>query len=178
MLKDIERVMFQEKEIEKRVLELAERISQDYAGKELLLVGVLKGSVVFTADLLKRIQIPCEIDFIAVSTYGNSTETSGVVKILKDLDHSVEGKHVIIVEDIVDTGITLKYLLNYFKSKNAESVEIITLLSKEARRATDVKVKYIGFNIPDEFIVGYGLDYAEKYRNLPYIGVLKESVYR
>ena len=144
----------------------------------MLLVGVLKGSVVFTADLLKRIQIPCEIDFIAVSTYGNSTETSGVVKILKDLDHSVEGKHVIIVEDIVDTGITLKYLLNYFKSKNAESVEIITLLSKEARRATDVKVKYIGFNIPDEFIVGYGLDYAEKYRNLPYIGVLKESVYR
>ena len=177
MVDGIERVMFQENDINTKVLELAQRINEDYKGKELLLVGVLKGSVIFAAELLKRIEIPCEIDFIAVSTYGNSTETSGVVKILKDLDHSAEGKHVIIVEDIVDTGVTLKYLLNYFRSKNAASVEVITLLSKSARRVADIDVKYIGFDVPDEFIVGYGLDYAERYRNLPYIGVLKKSVY-
>lgn len=177
MREDVKKVLFDEKQLSNKVRELGEQISKDYKGKDLLVVGVLKGSVVFAADLIKNISIPCEIDFMAVSSYGNSTESSGVVRILKDLDHSIEGKHVLLVEDIVDSGITLTYLLKYLKARKAESIEIVSLLNKPERRTADLEVKYIGFEVPNEFIVGYGIDYAEKYRNLPFIGVLKEEVY-
>lgn len=177
MREDVKKVLFDEEQLSNKVRELGEQISKDYKGKDLLVVGVLKGSVVFAADLIKSIDIPCEIDFMAVSSYGNSTESSGVVRILKDLDHSIEGKHVLLVEDIVDSGITLTYLLKYLKARKAESIEIVSLLNKPERRTTDLEVKYIGFEVPNEFIVGYGIDYAEKYRNLPFIGVLKEEVY-
>lgn len=177
MREDVKKVLFDEEQLSNKVRELGEQISKDYEGKDLLVVGVLKGSVVFAADLIKNIDIPCEIDFMAVSSYGNSTESSGVVRILKDLDHSIEGKHVLLVEDIVDSGITLTYLLKYLKARKAESIEIVSLLNKPERRTADLEVKYIGFEVPNEFIVGYGIDYAEKYRNLPFIGVLKEEVY-
>ncbi|MDQ0151289.1 hypoxanthine phosphoribosyltransferase [Eubacterium multiforme] len=178
MREDIKEVLFNEEDLAKKVKELGTKISKDYEGKDLLVVGVLKGSVLFASDLIKNITIPCEIDFMAVSSYGNSTETSGVVRILKDLDHSIEGKHVLIVEDIVDSGVTLNYLLKYLKARKAESIEIVSLLNKPERRTVDLNVKYIGFEVPNEFIVGYGIDYAEKYRNLPYIAVLKEEVYK
>lgn len=178
MREDIKEILFSEEDLFKKVKELGAQISKDYEGKDLLVVGVLKGSVLFASDLIKNITIPCEIDFMAVSSYGNSTETSGVVRILKDLDHSIEGKHVLIVEDIVDSGITLNYLLKYLKARKAESIEIVSLLNKPERRTVELNVKYIGFEVPNEFIVGYGIDYAEKYRNLPYIAVLKEEVYK
>lgn len=177
MRNDIKEVLFDEKQLGEKVKELGTIISKDYETKDLLVVGVLKGSVLFTSDLIKNITIPCEIDFMAVSSYGNSTETSGVVRILKDLDHSIEGKDVLIVEDIVDSGVTLDYLLKYLKARKANSIEIATLLNKPARRKVDIEVKYSGFEVPDAFIVGYGIDYAEKYRNLPYIGILKSEVY-
>ena len=177
MLQDIKEVLFSEEAINKRVKELASRISEDYKGKELLVVGVLKGSVIFAAELIKNITIPCQIDFMAVSSYGDSSETTGVVRILKDLDSEISGKHIIIVEDIVDNGITLNYLSNYLKSRNASSVEIVSLLTKPSRRKVDIDCKYVGFETPDEFLVGYGLDYAEKYRNLPFVGILKREVY-
>lgn len=177
MRNDIKEVLFSEEEIVKKVKEMGEAISDDYKGKNLIVVGVLKGSVIFAADLIKNITVPCEIDFMAVSSYGNSTETSGVVRILKDLDHSIEGKDILIVEDIVDSGVTLDYLLKYLKARKANSIEIATLLNKSARRKTEINVKYIGFEVPDEFIVGYGIDYAEKYRNLPFIGALKPEIY-
>ena len=177
MREDVKKVLFDEEQLSNKVRELGKQISKDYKGKDLLVVGVLKGSVVFAADLIKSIDIPCEIDFMPVSSYGNSTESSGVVRILKDLDHSIEGKHVLLVEDIVDSGITLTYLLKYLKARKAESIEIVSLLNKPERRTADLEVKYIGFEVPNEFIVGYGIDYAEKYRNLPFIGVLKEEVY-
>lgn len=177
MREDVKKVLFDEEQLSNKVRELGEQISKDYKGKDLLVVGVLKGSVVFAADLIKSIDIPCEIDFMAVSSYGNSTESSGVVRILKDLDHSIEGKHVLLVEDIVDSGITLTYLLKYLKARKAESIEIVSLLNKPERRTADLEVKYIGFEVPNEFIVGYGIDYAEKYRNLPFIGILKREVY-
>ncbi|GFZ34188.1 hypoxanthine phosphoribosyltransferase [Clostridium zeae] len=177
MREDIKEVLFSEDTIISKVKEIAANLSNDYKGKELLVVGVLKGSVIFTSELLKYISIPCELDFIAVSSYGNSSQTSGVVRILKDLDNDVAGKDVIIVEDIVDTGLTLSYLLKYFEDRNANSIEIVSLLNKPARRKTDINVKYYGFEVPDEFIVGYGIDYAEKYRNLPFIASLKEEVY-
>lgn len=177
MREDIEKILFTEEDLQKKISEIADRINIEYEGKDLLLVGVLKGSVLFAADLIKKITIPCEIDFMAVSSYGNSTETSGVVRILKDLDHGVENKHIILIEDIVDSGITLNYLFQYLKSRKALSIEIVSLLNKPARRKADIDVKYIGFDVPDEFIVGYGIDYAEKYRNLPYIGILKREVY-
>lgn len=177
MNKDIKEILFDEYKLGQKVKELGSRISEDYKGKDLLVVGVLKGSVLFASDLIKNITIPCEIDFMAVSSYGNSTESSGVVRILKDLDHSIEGKHVLLVEDIVDSGITLNYLLKYLKARRAKSIEIISLLNKPDRRKVDINVKYIGFEVPNEFIVGYGIDYAEKYRNLPYVGVLKEEIY-
>ena len=177
MLQDIKEVLFSEGAINKRVKELASRISEDYKGKELLVVGVLKGSVIFAAELIKNITIPCQIDFMAVSSYGDSSETTGVVRILKDLDSEISGKHIIIVEDIVDSGITLNYLSNYLKSRNASSVEIVSLLTKPSRRKVDIDCKYVGFETPDEFLVGYGLDYAEKYRNLPFVGILKREVY-
>ncbi len=177
MRKDVKKILFDEKQLSEKVKELGSKISEDYKGKDLLVVGVLKGSVLFASDLIKNITIPCEIDFMAVSSYGNSTETSGVVRILKDLDHSIEGKHVLLVEDIVDSGVTLNYLLKYLKARRAESIEIVSLLNKPERRTADLEVKYIGFEVPNEFIVGYGIDYAEKYRNLPYIAILKEEVY-
>ena len=177
MLQDIKEVLFSEEAINKRVKELASRISEDYKGKELLVVGVLKGSVIFAAELIKNITIPSQIDFMAVSSYGDSSETTGVVRILKDLDSEISGKHIIIVEDIVDSGITLNYLSNYLKSRNASSVEIVSLLTKPSRRKVDIDCKYVGFETPDEFLVGYGLDYAEKYRNLPFVGILKREVY-
>lgn len=177
MIQDIQEVLFSEEAINKKVKEIAAKISEDYKGKELLVVGVLKGSVIFASELIKNITIPCEIDFMAVSSYGNSSETTGVVRILKDLDHEVSGKEIIIVEDIVDSGITLDYLLNYLKGRKANSVEIVSLLTKPSRRKVDLDVKYVGFETPDEFLVGYGLDYAEKYRNLPFVGILKREVY-
>ena len=177
MREDVKEILFSEEVIGEKVKELGKVISEDYKGKDLILVGVLKGSVPFTADLLRNITIPCEVDFMAVSSYGNSTETSGVVKILKDLDHNIEGKDVLIVEDIVDSGVTLSYLLKYLEARKASSIAIASLLNKPARRKADIEVKYVGFEVPDEFIVGYGIDYAEKYRNLPYIGTLKPEVY-
>lgn len=178
MIKDIKKVLLTEEEILNRVKELAAEISKDYSGKDLLVVGILKGSVLFASDVIKNITIPCQIDFMAVSSYGNSSETSGIVRILKDLDHSIEGKDILIVEDIIDSGVTLDYLLKYLKARKANSIEIMTLLTKPARRKVDINVKYCGFEVPDEFLVGYGLDFAEKYRNLPYIGILKEEVYK
>lgn len=178
MREDIKDILFSEEEILNKVKELGTKISEDYKGKDLLVVGVLKGSVLFASDLLKQITIPCEIDFMAVSSYGNSTESSGVVRILKDLDHSIEGKDILIVEDIVDSGVTLSYLSKYLNTRKANSIEIVTLLNKPSRRKADINVKYIGFEVPDEFIVGYGIDYAEKYRNMPFIGTLKPEVYQ
>ena len=177
MLQDIEKVLLNEEVIKEKIKELSLRISNDYKGKDLLIVGVLKGSVIFASELIKNITIPCEIDFMAVSSYGTSSETTGVVRILKDLDHEISGKDIDIIEDIVDSGVTLNYLLRYLLSRNANSVEIVSLLTKPSRRKVDVECKYIGFEVPDEFLVGYGLDYAEKYRNLPFIGILKREVY-
>jgi hypoxanthine phosphoribosyltransferase len=177
MKQDIQEILFSEEVLAKRIKELANEVSKDYKGKNLLVVGILKGSVLFAAELIKNISIPCEIDFMAVSSYGNSTETSGVVRILKDLDNSIEGKDILVVEDIVDTGVTLTYLLKYLEARKANSIEIISLLNKQARRMSDLRVKYVGFEVPDGFIVGYGIDYAEKYRNLPFIGILKPEIY-
>ena len=177
MLQDVKEILFSEEVINAKIKELAGKISNDYKGKDLLVVGVLKGSVIFAAELIKNITIPCEIDFMAVSSYGNSTESSGVVRILKDLDNGIEGKDVLIVEDIVDTGNTLSYLKIYLNGRGANSVKIITLLDKPERRTAEVEVDYIGFEVPNEFIVGYGIDYAEKYRNLPFVGILDEKVY-
>jgi len=178
MNNDIKEVILKEEEVVSKIKELAGRISKDYEGKNLLIVGILKGSVIFASDLIKNITIPCEVDFMAVSSYGNSSETSGVVRILKDLDHSIEGKDIIIVEDIIDSGVTLDYLIRYLEARNVNSVKIAALLSKPARRKVEINVEYLGFEVPDEFIVGYGLDYSEKYRNLPYVAVLKEEVYK
>ncbi|WP_010240172.1 hypoxanthine phosphoribosyltransferase [Clostridium arbusti] len=178
MREDIQEVLFTEEQIKDKTKEIGKRISEDYKGKDLILIGILKGSVMFMADLMKEIKIPCSMDFMSVSSYGNSTESTGRVKILKDLDFSIEGKDILIVEDIVDSGITLSYLKDYLYSRKPNSLEIATLLNKPERRQTSIKPKYMGFNVPDAFLVGYGLDYAEKYRNLPYIGVLKEKIYK
>ena len=177
MREDIERVYFSKEEIEETVERLGKQITEDYRGKDPLLVGVLKGSFVFMADLIKNIDTYCNIDFMAVSSYGNSTTTTGAVEITKDLSYDIEGRHVIIIEDILDSGVTLKYLTSYLAVRKPASIAICTLLDKPARRRTDVKADYVGFECPDAFIVGYGLDYAERYRNLPYIGVLKEEIY-
>ena len=177
MRDEIKKVLFTEEDLQLKCKELGEKITKDYEDKDLLVVGVLKGSVLFTSDLIKNIKIPCEIDFMAVSSYGNSTESSGVVRILKDLDNEIEGTDVLIVEDIVDTGNTLSYLKRYLNGRGANSVKIITLLDKPERRTAEVEVDYIGFEVPNEFIVGYGIDYAEKYRNLPFVGILDEKVY-
>lgn len=157
---------------------LGQQISTDYWDKDLLVVGILKGASIFMSDLVRKIDNPVQLDFMAVSSYGLSTESSGVVKILKDLDVSVEGRHVLIVEDIVDTGLTLKYLTENLKSRKAKSVRICTLLDKPARRKVDIAIDYCGLEVPDAFIVGYGIDYAERYRNLPYVAILKEAVYQ
>ncbi len=174
---DVEEILFSKEQIEKKVTELGETISADYKDKDLLIVGVLKGSNVFMSDLIRKINLPIEIDFIVASSYGKSTKSSGVVKILKDLDYSVEGRDVLIVEDIIDTGLTLNYLMTNFESRGVNSVKICTLLDKPKRRKTELKIDYCGFEIPDVFIVGYGIDYAERYRNLPYLANLKSHIY-
>lgn len=165
-------VMIPEEDINVRIRELGEKITRDYEGREIHLVCVLRGGCFFMCELAKRIDVPVTLDFMSVSSYGMGTQSSGVVKIVKDLDDSVEGRHVIVIEDIVDSGRTLSYLLEMLKERGAQSVKLCTLLDKPSRRAVDVNVDYTGFEIPDEFVVGYGLDYAQKYRNLPYIGVV------
>ena len=177
MHKDCERVLISEEEIKVMVKEIAQRINEDYKDKNLLMVGLLKGSIVFMADLMKEISVDCKIDFICVSSYGSGTESKGRINLIKDVSQSVEGLDVLIVEDIIDSGNTLSFILKYFEAKGANSVKICTLLSKPDRRVVEIPVDYIGAEIPDEFVIGYGLDYAEKYRNLPYVGILKRSVY-
>jgi hypoxanthine phosphoribosyltransferase len=168
------RVLVPEDELRRRTAELAAEISADFAGKELLLVGVLKGAIFFIADLMRELRVPCEVDFMAISSYGASTDSSGVVRILKDLDASLEDRHVLIVEDIVDSGLTLSYLMRNLASRGPASLDVCALLTKPARREIEVPVRYVGFEIPDEFVVGYGLDYAERHRNLPYVAVLRD----
>ncbi|MCB2290997.1 hypoxanthine phosphoribosyltransferase [Clostridium sp. CS001] len=178
MNNDIKEVLYNEDELRDKVRQMGAKISKDYLGKELIIIGVLKGSVIFMSDLLKEITIPCKMDFMAVSSYGNSTETSGVVRILKDLDFEIQGKDILIVEDIIDSGVTLKYLMKYLSGRKPNSLEIVCLLNKPDRRKADIDVKYLGYDVPDYFLVGYGLDFAEKYRNLPYVGILKEEIYK
>ena len=177
MVNDIEKVLISEEELREIVKDLGKKISEDYKDKDLLLVSVLKGSVMFMADLMRAITIPCNIDFMAVSSYGSGAKTSGVVKILKDLDKSIEGKDLLIVEDILDSGKTLNYLTEILMARNPNSIKICTLFDKPDRREVNIFADYIGTKVPNEFIVGYGLDYNEYYRNLPYIGALKRSVY-
>ena len=167
------KVLLSEEEVTKRTRELGEIISRDYEGKQVHLVCVLKGGVFFTCELAKRLTVPVSFDFMSVSSYGDDTKSSGVVKIVKDLDESIEGKDVLVVEDIIDSGRTLSYLLENLKSRKPKSLKLCTLLDKPDRRVTEVNVDYTGFSIPDEFVVGYGLDYAQKYRNLPYIGIVE-----
>jgi hypoxanthine phosphoribosyltransferase len=178
MKEDIKEVLLTESQIRDKIREIGKQISKDYKDKNPILVGILKGSVIFLSDLMKEVDIPCTMDFMAVSSYGNSTESTGIVKIIKDLDSSIEGENVIIVEDIIDTGVTLSYLRNYLKARNPNSIEIVTLLNKPSRRKVEIVPKYCGFSVPDYFLVGYGLDFAEKYRNLPFVGRLKEEVYK
>jgi hypoxanthine phosphoribosyltransferase len=165
-------VLIDEDRLQARIRELGRELSTDYAGREVLLVGVLKGAVFFMADLMRAIDVPCEIDFMAISSYGASTDSSGVVRILKDLDINIEGRHVLVVEDIIDSGLTLSYLLRNLESRDPATLEICSLLTKPDRREIDVPVRYVGFEIPNKFVIGYGLDFAERYRNLPYVGVL------
>jgi hypoxanthine phosphoribosyltransferase len=174
---DIESVLLTEVQVRDRIRELGAEISRDYEGRPVLLVAVLRGAALFIADLAREITCPVEIDFMAVSSYGSSTKSSGVVRILKDLDEQIEGRDVLVVEDILDTGLTLKYLLKNLASRKPASLEVVTLLSKEGKQRVPISCKYVGFSVPDEFVVGYGLDFAERYRNLPYIGVLKPSAY-
>ena len=177
MRDDIKKVLLSEEEIQARVKEIGAQITKDFADKNVFFLGVLKGCYVFMADLVRCVDLHSSMDFMAVSSYGSGTSTTGAVKITKDLNQDIEGKDVIIVEDILDSGVTLSYLKNYLQGRKPASVSIATLLDKPARRKADIKADYVGFSVPDEFVVGYGLDYAEKYRNLPYIGVLKPEVY-
>lgn len=177
MQDDIKSVLYTEEQLKEGVKRIAAQINRDYAGKEIYAIGILKGAVIFYADLVREINVPVSFDFMAASSYGKSSRSSGEVKIMKDLDYSIEGKHVIIIEDIVDSGLTLSYLLNNMKSRKPASVKLCALLNKPERREVDVTVDYVGFEVPNEFLVGYGLDYASKYRNLPYIGILKPEVY-
>ncbi|MCF6464564.1 hypoxanthine phosphoribosyltransferase [Clostridium sp. Cult2] len=177
-MKDIiKEILLTEEEIDAKIKELGKQITEDYKGKNLMLVGILKGAVMFMAELAKNIDMPILMDFMAVSSYGNSSTSTGIVRIIKDLDCSIHDKDILIVEDIIDTGLTLSYLTDNLKKRGAKSVKIVTLLDKPDRRKADVPVDYRGFSIPDEFVVGFGLDYAEKYRNLPYVAALKEEVY-
>lgn len=170
---EIVRVLVPEEEVDKKIAELGKKISEDYAGKQVHLICILKGGVFFMCELAKRITVPVSMDFMSVSSYGDGTTSSGIVKIAKDLDESLEGKEVLIVEDIIDSGRTLYYLMEVLQKRKPNSMRLCTLLDKPERRVKDVKVDYVGFNIPDEFVVGYGLDYAQKYRNLPFIGVVE-----
>lgn len=177
MNQDIERILYTEEALAARVRELGADISRDYAGKKPVVVGILKGSFVFMADLIRSITVPCTLDFMAVSSYGGKSYTTGAVTITKDITESLEGRDVLIVEDILDSGVTLSYLIGYMEMHKPASVSIVTLFDKPARRKRAVYPRYTGFTIEDEFIVGYGLDYAEEYRNLPYVGVLKREIY-
>jgi hypoxanthine phosphoribosyltransferase len=174
---DMAEVLITAEQLEQRVAELGEQITADYAGRRLLLVCVLKGAVLFLVDLARQIQLPLEIDFMAISSYGASTQSSGIVRILKDLEDSVEGQHILVVEDIVDSGLTLDYLLRSLAARGPASIKVCGLLLKERPRELPVTIDYVGFTIPDKFVVGYGLDFAERYRNLPYIGVLRPDLY-
>ena len=174
---DISHIVLSEDEILERVRELGAQISADYGDEPVLLVAVLRGAAIFVADLARAIDSPVELDFMAVSSYGSSTKSSGVVRILKDLDETIEGRHVLVAEDILDTGLTLKYLLKNLASRKPKSLEIVALLSKQGKQRVPIDCKYVGFDVADEFVVGYGLDFAERYRNLPYVGVLKPEIY-
>ena len=171
-MKETSRVLIPEDKVDERIAQLGEQISKDYAGRQVHLIGILKGSIFFICELAKRITVPVTMDFMSVSSYGAGTKSSGVVKLIKDLDEPIEGKDVLVVEDIIDSGHTLSYLLKNLSSRNPASIRLCTLLDKPERREVDVEVDYQGFSIPDEFVIGYGLDYDQRYRNLPYIGVL------
>lgn len=178
MDQDIDHILVSEEQLRQKVAELGAQISRDYEGRDLLMVSILKGGAVFMADLMRTVSIPCAIDFMVVSSYGGAnTESTGLVKIVKDLDADLSGKDVLIVEDILDTGITLSNLLPMLRLRNPSSVKLCTILSKPSRRKADIEPDYLGFEVPDEFVVGYGLDFDEKYRNLPYVGVLKPEIY-
>lgn len=177
MHQDIEEILISEEQIKNRTAELGKQIAEDYKGKNLLLLGTLKGAVPFIADLARAIDLNLEIDYMAVASYGNSTQSSGIVRIIKDLEGPIDQKHLLIIEDIIDSGLTLHYLVDLLRRRNPLSIKICSLLDKERERAKNVVVDYPGFVIPDKFVVGYGLDYAQRYRNLPYIGILKPSVY-
>jgi len=177
MHSDVERVLISHDLIQAKIKELGELITQDYAGKDLVIVGVLKGAVIFTSDLFRAITIPAELDFVRISSYGASTKSTGVHRVLLDLDYTLEGRHVLLVEDIVDTGLTLKFLKEYLSQRSPASLKVAALLDKPSRRKTDVSVDYLGFQVPDYFVVGNGLDYAEKYRNLRDICILKPEIY-
>jgi len=177
MTNDIMKVLLTKETIEERVAQLGREITEKFAGTEPLFIGVLKGSFVFMADLMRNVNLKCSVDFMAVSSYGSGTTTSGAVKINKDLNEDITGRHIIIVEDILDSGVTLTYLCGYLQNRKPASITLVTLLDKPARRKAQIKADYVGFEVPDEFVVGYGLDYAEKYRNLPFVGILKPEVY-
>jgi hypoxanthine phosphoribosyltransferase len=168
-------VLVSTEELERRVGEIGTEISRDYEGRDLVMIGVLKGAVVFVGDLMRRLTVPCEIDFIAVSSYGSSTDSSGVVRILKDLEAPIEGRDVLIVEDIIDSGLTLQYLLRNLRARNPGSLEVCALLTKPERRRVELPIRYVGFEIPNRFVIGYGLDYAQRYRNLSFVAVLNED---
>ena len=178
MQEDIEEILLTSEQIQAKVIELGERLTADYQGKNLLLLGTLKGAVPFIADLARAIKLPLEIDYMAVSSYGNATQSSGVVRILKDLEGPIDQKHVLIVEDIVDSGLTLHYQMDVLRQRRPLSLHVCTLLDKRRERIKAVKLDYTGFRIPNRFVVGYGLDYAQRYRNLPYVGILKPSIYQ
>jgi hypoxanthine phosphoribosyltransferase len=169
-------ILIEEDALQARIAELGAEISADYADRDVLLLGVLKGAVFFMADLMRKLSVPCEIDFMAISSYGGQTDSSGVVRILKDLDTNIEGRHVLVVEDIIDSGLTLSYLMRNLEAREPASLEICALLTKPSRREIDVPVRYVGFEIPNRFVIGYGLDFAERYRNLPYVGVLRPEL--
>lgn len=177
MMQSIEKILFSEEQIAEKVKEIGAQISKDFEGKNPLIISVLRGSFVFMADLVRAVTIPCEVDFLSVSSYGSGTVSSGEVKIVKDFEDSIAGRHVIVVEDILDSGRTLSYLMNTLRARGVESLSLCTFLDKPERRVVPVEVDYCGFQVPDEFIVGYGLDYDQKYRNLPFVGILKPEVY-
>jgi hypoxanthine phosphoribosyltransferase len=172
----VSEILIDEETLAARVSGLGAEVSADYQGRDLLLIGVLKGAVFFMADLMRHLTVPCEVDFMAISSYGDSTDSSGIVRILKDLDISIEGRHVLVVEDIIDSGLTLSYLMRNLESREPATLEVCALMTKPARREIDIPVRYVGFEIPNKFVVGYGLDFAERYRNLPYVAVLHEDL--
>jgi hypoxanthine phosphoribosyltransferase len=174
--KDVAEILIDEDSLQRRIADLGDEVSADYAGRDLLLIGVLKGAVFFMADLMRRLTVPCEIDFMAISSYGGQTDSSGVVRILKDLDMNIKGREVLVVEDIIDSGLTLSYLMRNLRSREPASLEICALMTKPSRREIDVPVRYVGFEIPNRFVIGYGLDFEERYRNLPYVGVLNADL--